>query len=256
MQSNEARSTATVGKHDASGNNETINLAKTAKFLELSSTSTASNDESSLPSLGSQLSTDVCPFDEEVKETRPVNDENTPPVGATIRTTNDKAGPSVQTDPKDSGGECNDTIEQEVSKLLGEMAMILDESICSPAQTPPEYRRRQEPSSDSPLSTSPAPSPSSTGSAPNYPKVPVKPSLLRQMACINSDLRDGSTQATGDDDVALVGGNILIETIERLLAERTEMIREVLALLEATREETSALRDIPRYYVGARPGAS
>lgn len=245
MQSNEARSTAIVGKHDASGNNETINLAKTAKFLELSSTSTASNDESS----------DVCPFDEEVKETRPVNDENTPPVGATIRTTNDKAGPSVQTDPKDSGGECDDTIEQEVSKLLGEMAMILDESICSPDQTPPEYRRRQEPSSDSPLSTSPAPSPSSTGSAPNYPKVPVKPSLLRQMACINSDLRDGSTQATGDDDVALVGGNILIETIERLLAERTEMIREVLALLEATREETSALRDIPRY-VGARPGAS
>lgn len=243
MQSNEARSTATVGKDDASGNNETINLAKTAKFLELSSTSTASNDESSLPSLGSQLSTDVCPFDEEVKETRPVNDENTPPVGATIGTTNDKAGPSVQTDPKDSGGECDDTIEQEVSKLLGEMAMILDESICS------------EPSSDSPLSISPAPSPSSTGSAPNYPKVPVKPSLLRQMACINSDLRDGSTQATGDDDVALVGGNILIETIEHLLAERTEMIREVLALLEATREETSALRDIPRY-VGARPGAS
>lgn len=248
MQSNEARSTAIVGKHDASGNNETINLAKTAKFLELSSTSTASNDESSLPS-------DVCPFDEEVKETRPVNDENTLPVGATIGTANDKAGPSVQTDPKDSGGECDDTIEQEVSKLLGEMAMILDESICSPDQTPPEYRRRQEPSSDSPLSTSPAPSPSSTGSAPNYPKVPVKPSLLRQMACINSDLRDGSTQATGDDDVALVGGNILIETIERLLAERTEMIREVLALLEATREETSALRNIPRY-VGARPGAS
>ena len=243
MQSNEARSTATVGKDDASGNNETISLAKTAKFLELSSTSTASNDESSLPSLGSQLSTDVCPFDEEVKETRPVNDENTPPAGATIGTTNDKAGPSVQTDPKDSGGECDDTIEQEVSKLLGEMAMILDESICS------------EPSSDSPLSISPAPSPSSTGSAPNYPKVPVKPSLLRQMACINSDLRDGSTQATGDDDVALVGGNILIETIEHLLAERTEMIREVLALLEATREETSALRDIPRY-VGARPGAS
>ena len=248
MQSNEARSTATVGKDDASGNNETINLAKTAKFLELSSTSTASNDESSLPSLGSQLSTDVCPFDEEVKETRPVNDENTPPVGATIGTTNDKAGPSVQTGPKDSGGEYDDTIEQEVSKLLGEMAMILDESICSSTQTPPDNRRRQEPNSDLPLSTSPAPSP-------NYPKVPVKPSLLRQMACINSDLRDGSTQATGDDDVTLVGGNILIETIERLFAERTEMIREVLALLEATREETSALRDIPRY-VGARPGAS
>ena len=79
----------------------------------------------------------------------------------------------------------------------------------------------------------------------------MKPSLLRQMACINSDLLDGSVQATGDDDAAFVGGNILIETIERLLAERTEMIREVLALLEATREETSALRDLPRY-AGAR----
>ena len=237
MQSNEVRNSATVGKDDASGNKETINLAKTAKFLELSST--ASNEESSLPSLGSQLSTtDACPFDEEVKETRPVNDETTP---------NDKAGPSVQTDPKDSGGECDETIEQ-VSKLLGEMAMILDESICSPAQTPPENRRRQEPSSDSPLSTSLAPSP-------NYPKVPVKPSLLRQMACVNSDLRDGSVQVTGDDDAALVGGNILIETIERLLSERTEMVREVLALLEATREETSALRDLPRY-TGVRHGAS
>ena len=237
MQSNEVRNSATVGKDDASGNKETINLAKTAKFLELSST--ASNEESSLPSLGSQLSTtDACPFDEEVKETRPVNDETTP---------NDKAGPSVQTDPKDSGGECDETIEQ-VSKLLGEMAMILDESICSPAQTPPENRRRQEPSSDSPLSTSLAPSP-------NYPKVPVKPSLLRQMACVNSDLRDGSVQVTGDDDAALVGGNILIETIERLLSERTEMVREVLALLEATREETSALRDLPRY-AGVRHGAS
>ena len=225
MQSNEARNKATVAEDDASGNNETINLAKKAKFLELSST--ASNEESSLQSLGSQLSTDVCPFDEEVKETRPVND--------------------IQTDPKDSCGECDHAIEQ-VSQLLGEMAMILDESIGSPAQTPSENRRRQEPSSDSPLSTSPALSP-------NYPKVPVKPSLLRQMACINSNLRDGSIQATGDDDEALVGGNILIETIERLLAERTEMIREVLALLEATREETSALRDLPRY-AGARHGAS
>ena len=236
MQSNEVRNSATVGKDYASGNNETINLAKTAKFLELSST--ASNEESSLPSLGSQLSTDACPFDEEGKETRPVNDENTP---------DDKAGPSVQTESMDSGGECDETIE-EVSKLLGEMAMILDESICSPAQTPPENRRRQEPSSDSPLSTSLAPSP-------NYPKVPVKPSLLRQMACVNSDLRDGSVQVTGDDDAALVGGNILIETIERLLSERTEMVREVLALLEATREETSALRDLPRY-AGVRHGAS
>ena len=236
MQSNEVRNSATVGKDYASGNNETINLAKTAKFLELSST--ASNEESSLPSLGSQLSTDACPFDEEGKETRPVNDENTP---------DDKAGPSVQTESMDSGGECDETIE-EVSKLLGEMAMILDESICSPAQTPPENRRRQEPSSDSPLSTSLAPSP-------NYPKVPVKPSLLRQMACVNSDLRDGSVQVTGDDDAALVGGNILIETIERLLSERTEMVREVLALLEATREETSALRDLPRY-TGVRHGAS
>jgi len=268
---------ATAGKDDTSGNNEATNLAKAKFLELSTTASNEESLSSLGSQLGEEESSSTdYPFDEEVKETRQGHNEGktgVPPLGKCIASIgefgtnksigddwsfdNDDAEPTttnttsshtalhvqaslvtspshlIQTEPKESEVEY-DAIEQ-VSKLLGEMAMILDESICSssaqttPIQTPPRHCRRQGSSIDSPLSTSPAPS-----SSPNYPKIPVKLSLLRQMACINSDLRDGSI---GDDAAALVGGNILIETIERLLAERTEMIQEVLALLEATREE-------------------
>ena len=72
---------------------------------------------------------------------------------------------------------------------------------------------------------------------------------MRQIANINGSAALRDIDAAGDDgQSALVEGNILIETIEILFAERTEMIQEVLSLLEAAREETRALRDLPRYY--------
>ena len=129
---------------------------------------------------------------------------------------------------KESGSEC-EAIEQ-VSRLLGEMTDLLDESICSSSSTTKDA------------------SDSTASKAPEQPKLPIKLSLLRQIANINSSAALRDIDAAGDDgQSALVEGNILIETIEILFAERTEMIQEVLSLLEAAREETRALRDLPRY---------
>ena len=128
---------------------------------------------------------------------------------------------------KESDTEC-EAIEQ-VSRILGEMANILDESVCSST------------------STSKDASDSTASNAPEQPKLPIKLSLLRQIANINSSAALRDIDAAGDGQSALVEGNILIETIEMLFAERTEMIQEVLSLLEAAREETRALRDLPRY---------
>ena len=128
---------------------------------------------------------------------------------------------------KESDTEC-EAIEQ-VSRILGEMANILDESVCSST------------------STSKDASDSTASNAPEQPKLPIKLSLLRQIANINSSAALRDIDAAGDGQSALVEGNILIETIEMLFAERTEMIQEVLSLLEAAREETKALRDLPRY---------
>ena len=128
---------------------------------------------------------------------------------------------------KESGSEC-EAIEQ-VSRLLGEMTDLLDESICSSSSTTKDA------------------SDSTASNAPEQPKLPIKLSLLRQIANINSGAALRDIDAPGDGQSALVEGNILIETIEMLFAERTEMIQEVLSLLEAAREETRALRDLPRH---------
>lgn len=131
-----------------------------------------------------------------------------------------------------SDTEC-EAIEQ-VSRLLGEMADILDESICSSTSTTTDA------SNDNPISPL-----VSAANAPEQPKMPINLPLLKEMANINTNLRD--IDVAEDGQSALVEGNILIETIEMLFAERTEMIQEVLSLLEATREETRALRDLPRH---------
>lgn len=131
-----------------------------------------------------------------------------------------------------------EAIEQ-VSRLLGEMADILDESVCSSTSTSKDASDRDKPIS--PLA-------STASNAPEQPKLPIKLSLLRQMASINANLRNLSANAAGDGQSTLVEGTILIETIEILLAERIELIREVLSLLEAAREETRALRDLPMHH--------
>ena len=131
-----------------------------------------------------------------------------------------------------------EAIEQ-VSRLLGEMADILDESVCSSTSTSKDASDRDKPIS--PLA-------STATNAPEQPKLPIKLSLLRQMASINANLRNLSANAAGDGQSTLVEGTILIETIEILLAERIELIREVLSLLEAAREETRALRDLPMHH--------
>lgn len=146
---------------------------------------------------------------------------------------------SVQTS-NESGFEC-EAIEQ-VSRLLGEMADILDESVCSSTSTS-KNACDSDSDSDKPIS----PLASTASNAPEQPKLPINLSLLRQMANINTNLRDITANAAGDGQSTLVEGNILVETIEILLAERTEMFQEVLSLLEAAREETRALRDLPRY---------
>ena len=146
-----------------------------------------------------------------------------------------------QNNSTQSETEC-EAIEQ-VSRLLGEMADILDESVCSSTST------TNDASNDNPISPL-----VSAANAPEQPKMPINLPLLRQMANINTNLRD--IDVAEDGQSALVEGNILIETIEILFAERTEMIQEVLSLLEAAREETRALQDLPRHNAnGATCGA-
>ena len=148
-----------------------------------------------------------------------------------------------QNNSTQSETEC-EAIEQ-VSRLLGEMADILDESICSSTSTTTDASN----DNDNPISPW-----VSAANAPEQPKMPINLPLLRQIANINTNLRD--IDVAEDGQSALVEGNILIETIEILLAERTEMIQEVLSLLEAAREETRALRDLPRHNAnGATCGA-
>ena len=143
---------------------------------------------------------------------------------------------------KQSDSEC-ETIEQ-VSRLLGEMADILDESVCSSTSTwCNDNHQESSDGSDNPDNSIPPLAPA-TSNAAEQPKIPINLTLLRQMAIINTNLRDVAGDATGDGQGTLVEGNMLTETIEILLAERIEIFQEVLSLLEAAREETRELRDL------------
>ena len=208
-------------------------------------------EDVSLSPLGSEI-------DQEEVENRSIDSTNCPSdegahemihVGATQNVSGQK---NIDTDqcttysivpcPKASLNEHNNSTQsdteceaiEQVSRLLGEMADILDESVCSSTSTTDDV------SNDNPISPL-----VSAVNAPEQPKMPINFPLLKQMANINTNLRD--IDVAEDGQSALVEGNIIIETIEILFAERTEMIQEVLSLLEAAREETKALRDLPRH---------
>lgn len=214
-------------------------LTNLAKNLELDKSSSSKGSKTNEEEGAEKRDSTDCTLDEEtnekIVENRPTN--------------------SIQL-PRESDAQCAaecDAIEH-ISKLLGEMTVILDESICSSndndAQnlTPPKHRGYRDGESNNDARAIPL-----TSVATSYDlkrsRVPVNLSLLRQMANINSDIRDVSIDGIddGEGQCALVGGDILIKTIEKLLAERSVMVREVVLLLEAAREETSALRDLPRY---------
>jgi len=212
-------------------------LTNLAKNLELDKSFSSKGSRTNEEEGAEKSSTDSadCTFDEETNEKIVEN----------CRTN------SIQV-PRESDAKCAaecDAIEH-ISKLLGEMTVILDESICSSndndAQnlTPPKHRGYRDGESNNDARAIPLTSVATTNDL-NRPKVPVNLSLLRQMANINSDIRDVSVDGIddGEGQCALVGGDILIET----LAERSAMVREVVLLLDAAREETSALRDLPRY---------
>ena len=222
MLTNEVSSTIT----DNNGNSTTPQIDKVANLALAKSTFLGLDKSTSLE--GASLSLSPLGYQEE-EENSSTESTDCPSDEGTHEMTSPLHDRSNSTQAlKESDTEC-EAIEQ-VSRILGEMANILDESVCSST------------------STSKDASDSTASNAPEQPKLPIKLSLLRQIANINSSAALRDIDAAGDGQSALVEGNILIETIEMLFAERTEMIQEVLSLLEAAREETRALRDLPRYY--------
>ena len=221
MLTNEVSSTIA----DNNGNSTTPQIDKAANLALAKSTFLGLDKSTSLE--GASLSLSPLGYQEE-EENSSTESTDCPSDEGTHEMTSPLHDRSNSTQAlKESDTEC-EAIEQ-VSRILGEMANILDESVCSST------------------STSKDASDSTASNAPEQPKLPIKLSLLRQIANINSSAALRDIDAAGDGQSALVEGNILIETIEMLFAERTEMIQEVLSLLEAAREETRALRDLPRY---------